>query len=115
MPPLADLLPNDGQDDDSDEDIVAYGGDRAKFKCPLSLQIMVDPLVSKVCTHAFEKSSILQFLGNHTKSCPSGCGKTMNKNSFKEDQAFTNACRKFARREQIRRETQRTQGATDLD
>jgi SUMO ligase MMS21 Smc5/6 complex component len=118
MPAMTDLLPheaNDGEDDD-DDDIVAYGGDRHKYRCPISLQTMVEPIKSTVCPHAFEKRSILEFLGNSTKPCPVGCGKSINKKTLKEDPLFTSACRKFARREQVRKETQRTQvQATMLD
>lgn len=118
MPPLADLIPSedgDGGGDDDDE-IVTYGGDRAQYKCPLSLQVMVDPLKSTVCRHAFEKSAILAFVGTVSKDCPGGCSVKISKSKLKEDAAFTKACQKFARREAMRKESSRTQNqATMLD
>lgn len=120
MPPLADILPHDENDidgdDDDDDDVVAYGGDRQKFKCPLSLQIMTEPLKSTVCQHAFEKESILHYLGNSSKPCPTGCGKNLSKKTVVEDVNFTRACSKFRRRDQMRKESQRNQAqATLLD
>ena len=116
MPPLVDLLPPEADeiDEDDDDDVVVYGGDRQRFKCPLTLQIMVDPLKSTICQHAFEKQNILAYLDNTTKQCPTGCPARLNKRSLVEDIGFTRACRKFARREQRRRETQRTQAQATL-
>lgn len=114
MPPLADLLAPEANDMDDDEDIVAYGGDRQKFKCPLSLQIMIEPLKSTICQHSFEKKNILEFLGNLTKPCPTGCSKNLNKKTLIEDVNLTRACRKFARREQSRKEIQKTQAQATL-
>jgi hypothetical protein len=120
MPAVVDLLPKASGDaadnDDDDDDIVAYGVDRQKFKCPLSLAIMTDPLKSTVCQHAFQKEAILAHLGNSTRPCPTGCNANLNKKTLVADPHFTRACLKYARREESRREKEKTQQhATMLD
>jgi SUMO ligase MMS21 Smc5/6 complex component len=111
MPALVDILPAEPGDDEdgSDDEIVTYGGDNQRFKCPLSLHIMIDPLKSKVCQHAFEKEHILEFLGDGTKQCPTGCPARLNKRNLASDPNFTRACRKYAQRQESRRERERTQ------
>lgn len=139
MPPLVELLSGGGgggggggaesaalagaddeqeDDDEDDEDIVAYGSSAQNYKCPLSLQIMINPLKSTVCTHAFERDTILDYLGGpgRTRPCPTQCAARLNKTTLVEDAAFTRACRNHARRVERRRQRQRTQHqATLLD
>ncbi|UZJ53350.1 hypothetical protein CBS101457_002670 [Exobasidium rhododendri] len=111
MPALVDIIPLEAgdEDDGSDDEIVAYGGDKQQYKCPISLNIMVDPLKSTVCQHAFEKKHILDLLGSGTKQCPTGCVAKLNKNTLKADPKFTRACHKYAERQELRRERARTQ------
>lgn len=118
MPPLGDLLGGEGEQssDDDDDEVAVYGGTRHNFKCPLSLQIMVHPLRSKVCQHAFESEAILNYLGGATKPCPTQCQAMLQRSKLVEDPSFTRACRNHARRVERRREREREQNqATLLD
>lgn len=48
MPPVRDLIPaEDGDEDDSDEEIVA-GGQTQNFRCPLTANLLEDPLTKYV-------------------------------------------------------------------
>jgi len=59
----------------ADDDLVVEREVRS-FKCPLSLRTMQEPYSNRKCKHTFEKSVILDFLGNQTKQCPqTGCSQ----------------------------------------
>jgi hypothetical protein len=50
---------------DDGDDELRIAGEVLSFKCPLSMKTMEEPYsASKKCKHAFEKKSILEFIGN---------------------------------------------------
>jgi hypothetical protein len=62
--------------DDSDDDIV-IARETVSTKCPVTLTELVDPIMSKLCRHTFEKAAIMQMIGHRSDiECPStGCNK----------------------------------------
>lgn len=72
MPPVRDLIPaEDGDEDDSDDEIVA-GGQTQNFRCPLSANLLEDPLtkyvpLSLIPPHAFLTLTHSSLLGRSVR------------------------------------------------
>ncbi|PWN36901.1 uncharacterized protein FA14DRAFT_187058 [Meira miltonrushii] len=110
MPPLADIIPAQADEvEEETDDIAMYGASKQQYKCPLTLRIMVNPMKSKLCSHAYEREAITDYLGNTTKECPAGCHTKMKKNNLYEDPDFTRECKNFSRRQERRLQRDRTQ------
>lgn len=94
-----------GESDDEDDVIIASA--TTNLKCPLTLQMFVEPYSNNVCSHSFEKSAIIAYLrengvvygqpnqrhgqrtanGPRQVKCPSvGCDVMLELNDFYDDQ-----------------------------
>lgn len=62
--------------DNSDDDIV-IARETLSTKCPITIKELVDPIMSRLCQHTFEKHAIMQLLGHKAAiDCPAtGCSK----------------------------------------
>ncbi|KAF4125645.1 Zinc-finger of the MIZ type in Nse subunit [Geosmithia morbida] len=75
----------DGDDDDDD---VAVAREVISLNCPLTLRLLEEPYSNKKCKHTFEKSAILDYLGNSTgpMQCPqTGCAEMFTRRNFNQD------------------------------
>lgn len=77
-----------------DEDIIMDTTvlDEARMKCPLTMNVMQQPLTCTDCGHSFERDNIIEYITNKrnrrvTKPCPvAGCSATINpETNLKED------------------------------
>ncbi|KAI0648053.1 hypothetical protein C8Q79DRAFT_1109892 [Trametes meyenii] len=104
MPPLADLLPQEEGDDSDDDDDIQMGGVTQDYKCPLTLQILVDPVTSKICGHSYSSSAAREYLaGGLPKACPAtGCNKKITLSSLSANRDLAKRAREAARRERAR-------------
>lgn len=110
MPPLADIIPAEADEaEEETDDIAMYGAQKQQYKCPLTLRIMINPMKSKLCQHAYEREAITDYLGNASKECPAGCQLKMKKKDLYEDPDFTKECRNYSRRQERRLQRDRTQ------
>lgn len=67
----------------SGEDDVEVEGGRIDLMCPISHNLMQDPVRNKVCGHTYDKSSVINYLRN-SHECPI-CPKKFNRNDLVED------------------------------
>ena len=63
-----------------------------EFKCPISMDLMKDPVLSP-CSHSFEKTSILNWINTHTV-CPL-CRENLNFDQLVLNLALKNTIEKF--------------------
>lgn len=52
---------NNESDQDEDDDDVIIASATTNLKCPLTLQIFVEPYSNNVCKHSFEKEAIIAY------------------------------------------------------
>ncbi|KAG8737838.1 hypothetical protein FRC10_007765 [Ceratobasidium sp. 414] len=108
MPPVIQFLPReDGDPEDSDDD-MEVGGVTQDYKCPITLQIYINPLTSyvpfsdlrrievsdshgrTVCGHTFSADGIKEFLkGKTSDRCPgTGCNQHISMSVLKLDKGI---------------------------
>ncbi|KAI0670785.1 hypothetical protein C8Q78DRAFT_1031904 [Trametes maxima] len=107
MPPLADLIPQEEGDDSDDEDDIQMGGVTQDYRCPLTLQILVDPVTSKTCGHSYSAEAIRDYLAGSRlpKSCPAtGCNKEITLSNLSANKDLAKRAKEAARRERAREE-----------
>jgi SUMO ligase MMS21 Smc5/6 complex component len=115
-PPVILTPPTEAGDADSSDEDIEIGGATQDFKCPLTLQRLAHPMVSRVCKHAYSRAAILEFLGpgGGAKKCPaSGCGHMVGRADLAEDQGLARRVRDAARREEDRAERARGEKGAD--
>lgn len=73
-------------DDQKDEDVAVAGG-KISLKDPLSLNFFAHPVISKKCSHVFEKEHIFRLMEGHSQiHCPvTGCSAHLAPNDLQED------------------------------
>lgn len=57
--------------------------------CPITLEVMNDPVISKKCGHSFEESAIVRWLGSRDY-CPK-CHAQLNRNDLVKNYSLKNA------------------------
>lgn len=129
MPPVSDLIPAEpGDDEDDDDDEVQTGGLVLNFRCPLTTNILEDPLTKYVspvmmfhigatadfdcclattnssqCTHSYSRSAITEYVNAGNNRCPaSSCMATVTMGTLKQDPALVKKVAAFKRREEER-------------
>jgi hypothetical protein len=77
---------------DSDDDIV-IARETLSTKCPITITELVDPIMSMLCRHTFERGAIIQLIGhNRDIECPAtGCNKVSYTGPSKFDTFATNS------------------------
>jgi E3 SUMO-protein ligase NSE2 len=53
---------DDANDEPDEEDDVIIAGATKNLKCPLTLQTFIEPYSNNVCSHSFEKATIIEYL-----------------------------------------------------
>ncbi len=84
---------------DQDDDMVVRRD--ANLKCPLTLQLMNEPVVSLVCVHAYERLAIQELMqsnGGHVKCPVLGCNSSLTPKQLQPNQRLREMCRKEHRR-----------------
>ena len=77
--------PEDALPEDAEDDELAISGGKISLKDPLSLNYFKYPLISKKCSHAFEKD-IIEYYLNSNSNCPvSSCPASLRINDLKPD------------------------------
>jgi hypothetical protein len=97
--------------DDSDDDI-AIDRENISTRCPITLAEFVDPVKSKKCPHSFEKSAILEMIGQvrpptsrgtrhafvPSVTCPvPGCPSELTKDDLEQDAMLTRRIKRLQR------------------
>ena len=97
-----------GEDQNQEEDdelaIVDNGVSDSvnKLKCPLTMTLMEDPVMSKVCKHSYSRNAIFQHLRNtrNTKCPVPGCiNNKMTMNELEDDLETKMRVRRYKKRE----------------
>ncbi|WVF69367.1 hypothetical protein IAT40_004143 [Kwoniella sp. CBS 6097] len=108
-PPISNFLER-GEDDESDDDEIDFGGATQNYRCPLTLSLYVDAVTSSKCGHSFSKAAIISNIENNKKArrppkCPvTGCNKELEKADLKANPALQKRADEFERRQQLRAE-----------
>lgn len=77
--------PEDPFLDDAEDDDLAISGGKISLKDPLSLNYFRYPLISRKCSHVFEKD-IIEYYLNSNSNCPvSSCPASLRINDLKPD------------------------------
>lgn len=123
MPPLIDLLPaqpgdNFSEDAASDDDDIVMGGSVMQLRCPLTADILRDPVVNAACQHAYSRDAILSFMGDRRTrqgqiQCPAaGCSATVSRSTLQDAPALRRRVERYERHllrvEEQRREQRHT-------
>jgi hypothetical protein len=97
--------------DDSDDDI-AIDRENISTRCPITLAEFIDPVKSKKCPHSFEKSAILEMIGQArpptsrgarqafvpSVTCPvPGCPSELRKEDLEQDAMLTRRIKRLQR------------------
>lgn len=86
-------------DEEEDDDLEVEGG-KIDLKCPISLNIFTEPMISKKCGHTFDKSSIQSHWKSHSEKCPIlGCAKYILKTDFSPDRLMALRVKSFKAQE----------------
>ncbi|KAK0249221.1 hypothetical protein LTS09_015588 [Friedmanniomyces endolithicus] len=90
MPPPGVTKTRSGAQADDDDDDIAIFRATISTKCPVTLQPFQDPLSSKLCSHSFEATAILELLRTSATrgsvQCPcTGCRETLTKKDLHRD------------------------------
>ena len=74
-----EIMLNDGETDS--------GAMEAKFKDPVSLEIMTRPMRNSVCKHVYDESTMEQVLNSNKRVCPvRGCKQMVHRNNMTPDE-----------------------------
>ncbi|SNX84174.1 related to MMS21 - SUMO ligase and component of the SMC5-SMC6 complex [Melanopsichium pennsylvanicum] len=104
MPPVRDLIPSEpGDENDDSDDDLQMGGATQNFRCPLTTNILEDPVSNAKCSHSYSKSAIEDYVNAGNNRCPaSGCQALVSRATLKLDPALTKKVAAFKRREEER-------------
>ncbi|KAG2155841.1 uncharacterized protein EDB93DRAFT_1128476 [Suillus bovinus] len=104
IPPINDFIPREEGDESDDDDDLEIGGITQDFKCPITLTILVNPLKSSTCGHAFSGDAIRDYLKrgpSSGKSCPAaGCSQKLTMAMMVADSSLEKRAKLAARRAQ---------------
>lgn len=126
MPPLIDAIPVEPGDehhdhDEGDEDIVV-GGTLQQFRCPLTASLLEDPVESTVCSHAYSRAAITEFIensGRRNAQCPAAaCRAVLTLRTLRDAPSLKRRVERYARQTARREEERRGMqwaGAAILD
>ncbi|KIW04289.1 uncharacterized protein PV09_04585 [Verruconis gallopava] len=94
-----------GAAEESDDD-VQISSTRISTKCPLTLREFVDPVMSTVCKHTFEKDAIVELIGNRPRTqCPvGGCSNHITKAQLAPNEKLLRKIRRIQQSRSRRRE-----------
>lgn len=141
MPPLVDLLPAEHGDqevdvsgirrhddhdadglargvtiDNEDDDEIVMGGTVRQFRCPITADILRDPVIHAPCQHAYSREALASYMaqapGRHgSVRCPAaGCQHVLMRSAIHEAPSLKRRVaryeRQLLRREEMRREQQ---------
>ena len=140
MPPLVDLLPAEHGDqvdtsgnrhhddhdadglargvtiDNEDDDEIVMGGTVRQFRCPITADILRDPVIHAPCQHAYSREALASYMaqapGRHgSVRCPAaGCQHVLMRSAIHEAPSLKRRVaryeRQLLRREELRREQQ---------
>ncbi|QRV77383.1 E3 SUMO-protein ligase nse2 [Ceratobasidium sp. AG-Ba] len=88
IPPTTQFLPREAGDPEDSDDDLEVGGVTQDYKCPLTLQIYVNPLTSTTCGHTFSAEGIREYLKNND-TCPgTGCNAKISMAVLKLDRGI---------------------------
>ncbi|KAJ9476378.1 E3 SUMO-protein ligase MMS21 [Pseudozyma hubeiensis] len=103
MPLVKDLIPREDGDEEDSDDEIQTGGLVMNFRCPLTTNILEDPLTNSLCSHSYSKSAIEAYVAAGNNKCPaSSCTANVSKRSLKQDPALVKKVAAFKRREEER-------------
>ncbi|KAG2070399.1 hypothetical protein BDR04DRAFT_1054203 [Suillus decipiens] len=104
IPPINDFIPREEGDESDDDDDLEIGGVTQDFKCPITLTMLVNPMKSSTCGHAFSGDAIRDYLKKGPpsgKSCPSaGCSQKLTMAMLVADSSLEKRAKLAARRAQ---------------
>lgn len=103
---------NDAEDEDADIVIQQTAGGTQSLNCPISLQLMENPVRSKTCKHSYSREGILAMIGNRRAcQCPiAGCSNgNLSKSDLEEDKQMERLIKREKLRQQERQASQYTQ------
>lgn len=113
IPPINDFIPREEGDESDDEDDLEIGGVTQDFKCPITLTMLVNPLKSSTCGHAFSGDAIREYINKGPpsgKSCPAaGCSQKLTIAMLVADSSLEKRAKLAARR------AQRDEDDSDVD
>ncbi|KAG1848742.1 hypothetical protein DFJ58DRAFT_795939 [Suillus subalutaceus] len=113
IPPINDFIPREEGDESDDEDDLEIGGVTQDFKCPITLTMLVNPMKSSTCGHAFSGDAIRDYLKRGPpsgKSCPAaGCSQKLTMAMLVADSSLEKRAKLAARR------AQRDEDDSDVD
>ncbi|WBW71802.1 Smc5-6 complex non-SMC SUMO ligase subunit Nse2 [Schizosaccharomyces osmophilus] len=85
FPPMRFFFEPNTQQIAEDDDIV-ISSSTIETRCPLTLQPIAHPVISKRCSHYYEKVAIYSLVGTSGCRCPVvGCNSQLRKSDLKED------------------------------
>ena len=148
MPPLVDLLPAEHGDrevdvsgirrhddhdadglargvtiDNEDDDEIVMGGTVRQFRCPITADILRDPVIHAPCQHAYSREALASYMaqapGRHgSVRCPAaGCQHVLMRSAIHEAPSLKRRVaryeRQLLRREELRREQQEATAVLD--
>jgi hypothetical protein len=99
-----EVLPNEG------------GNTQRSLKCPISLTLLEEPMLNKICKHVYSKAVVQHYLKNGPKPCPIvGCrNQRITLQQLEPDMETEILVRREKKREE-QRQRQLTQDALDMD
>ncbi|CAE6394553.1 unnamed protein product [Rhizoctonia solani] len=97
-PTVNTMLPREEGDPEDSDDEMEVGGVTQDYKCPLTLQIYDDPLISTVCGHAFSADAIRAYVRTNNKCPAQGCNAQISLAVLKEDKVLQKKARAAKRR-----------------
>lgn len=98
-PPFLDFGDGDGSDD-----VVSTASSHISVLCPLTQQLLVDPVKNTHCLHVYSKQAILSYILNIQRCPVSGCNRPVSAHSLVsatevlqriEHQHYVEALRKY--------------------
>ncbi|KAJ1303154.1 hypothetical protein OPQ81_011355 [Rhizoctonia solani] len=104
-PTVNTVLPREDGDPEDSDDEMEVGGVTQDYKCPLTLQIYVDPLTSSVCGHSFSAEAIRAWVRSNNKCPAQGCNAQISLGVLKEDKGLQKKA-KAAKRRAAREESE---------
>ncbi|OCF41490.1 hypothetical protein I317_04693 [Kwoniella heveanensis CBS 569] len=108
-PPVSTFLEK-GENDESDDEEIDFGGATQNYRCPLTLRLFEDAVTSTKCGHNFSRAAIISTIENNKKNrrpskCPvSGCSKMLEKTDLKPNPGLQKRADEFQRRQLLRAE-----------
>jgi hypothetical protein len=112
-----DLCKALGEQEGGDDELEVLAADNStNLKCPITQQLMVDPVKSSVCKHTYSREGILHHLkGVNSKNCPvAGCCHHVSKNNLEDDEETALLVRRAKKRAEVAKRSQ-SQTAVEMD